>query len=100
MAQFNYLLAFNPNSPEVSTQRLQIFISQNRDIESWYFPFSGAFILKSNLTLVDLNHQFMLFFGLNSYVLTYMVPSFVGGSLPPLVWEWVSKLDNPALEAK
>ena len=97
MAAFNYLLSYNPLSTEVNIQRLQIFISQNRDIESWYLPFSGTFVIKSNIALIDLNRQFMFFFGTNAYILTYMVPNYSGGSLQPEAWHWINALGNPAL---
>ena len=99
MAKFNYLLSFDPTSNEVTLQRLQIFIAQNRDIESWYLPFSGTFIIKSNLALLDMNRQFLFFFGLSPYILTYMVPTYSGGSLNPQAWQWLNSLDQHALDS-
>jgi hypothetical protein len=94
MAKFLYQLTFPSTTISPSLAQIQIFISQNRDIDSWYLPFAGCYIFKSNKTLFELQPQFLQFFGQSLFVISYVTPSLVGGSLPQGAWQWMNDLDN------
>jgi hypothetical protein len=90
-----YLLSFSQSSLSPNPSQIQIFVSQNRDIESWYMPFMGTYILKSPRGLHQLNAQFAQLFGGNMYLLTYADSSFATGSLPEGIWKWFNDEVNP-----
>ena len=96
MTTFNYILSYNPVLPSLTQSQVHVFIERNRDIQTWYLPFVGTYILKSNLTLAELTTPFGQFFGSNFYILTYVVPTLISGSLPPTVWNWLAE-STPAI---
>lgn len=99
MAKYNYILTYDPASTSPTPMQLHVFISKNRDIESWYYPFAGTYIIKSDRALAELINEFSKFFGTSQFVLAWMPAQFVTGSLPPEVWNWVNNLSNPFLPA-
>lgn len=90
-----YLLSFSPSSFSPNSSQIQIFVSQNRDIESWYMPFMGTYIIKSPKSLDQLNAQFAQFFGGNMYLLLYTDSGLTTGSLPQGIWNWFNDEVNP-----
>ena len=97
MAKYAYQLTFPSMIVSPSFAQIQVFISQNRDIETWYLPFMGCYIFKSDKTLAELQPQFLQFFGQVSFVISYLSRNLVGGFLPESVWQWLNDLDNPLL---
>jgi hypothetical protein len=95
MARFNYVLSFNSFSSSPTADQLQIFISQNRDIESWYLAFPGTYILKSDKVTTELWEQFQKIFSGTPFLLTYA--HLATGALPTEVWQWFNNLTNPFL---
>ena len=95
MARFNYLLSYSPFALSPNSQQVQVLVSNTRNIESWYLAFPGTYLLKSDLSLVELNMQFSQFFGATPYVLS--VAQVVTGALPPNVWQWFNNTLNPFL---
>ena len=93
MNSFNYILSFDPGAISPNGGQTHVFISQNRDITSWYY----AFIIKSPQTLQALNQQLMQHFASAPYILTYAQDSWVTGSLPPSIWQWFNGVQNPFL---
>ena len=97
MANFNYILSYNPAQTNPSVEQLHLFISKNRDIESWYLAFLGTYIIKSDKYLDDLNSQFVKFFGGSSFILTWQPFGHATGLLPSEIWEWFNNQHNPFL---
>ena len=90
MAKFNYLLAFDPATTSPTAMQLHVFITKHRDIESWYYPFAGTYILKSDKALIELINEFVSFFGATPFVLSWAPHQYLTGSLPPQVWTWLN----------
>ena len=99
MAKYNYALSYNPSGLHPNGSQLHIFISQNRDVETWYLPFLGTYILKSDKALTELMPQFSAFFSNAPYMLTWIPPGGTTGSLPPEVWTWINNQSPPAFAA-
>ena len=97
MANFNYILSYDPLTSAPTWEQLQVFITQNRDIESWYLAFAGTYILRSNKAFADFNPQFVQFFKPSPFMLTWICPGYTTGWLPPAVWEWMASEPNRAL---
>ena len=97
MAKFNYVLSYDPAVVSPNPAQLNVFISKHRDIEAWYYPFVGTYVLKSNLALLELISEFGTFFGSSPFFLTWAPNTYLTGNMPPQVWEWVNNLNNPLL---
>jgi hypothetical protein len=97
MAKFAYQLTFSASNPSPTAIQAHLFIAQNRDIETWYLPFSGTYIFKSDKLLTELQVQFGQFFGQSLFILSYLSPNLVGGSLPQNIWQWLNQLDTQLL---
>ena len=100
MTSYVYLLSYNPMMPALSPAQIHAFIEQHRDIRTWYIPFSGTYVIKSELALVTLVEPFRRFFGPNLFILTYVNRSLIGGSLPNQVWDWINEVENNLLSSK
>ncbi len=92
-----YILSYNPFGENPSETQVQAFLRAHRAINTWYYPFLGTFIFKSNLTLVDLAPNFRQFFGNSACILTYANPALIGGSLPQSIWDWINGSSPPIL---
>jgi hypothetical protein len=97
MARFLYQLTFPVASASPNPTQTHVFVSQNRDIETWYIPFPGTYIFRSDRLLAELQSPFSQFFGQTLFLLTYLSPSLMTGSLPLNVWEWVNQPDTPMI---
>lgn len=97
MPDHNYLLSYDPAAISPQSQQTQIFISQNRDINTWYLAFLGTYLFRSPRGLAELNAQFAQHFGASPYVLTYAPSNFVTGFLPQGIWQWFNGVPNPFL---
>jgi hypothetical protein len=97
MAKFLYQLAFNPQIASPTETQTHTFITQHRDIESWYLAFPGNYLLKSDKLLVEIHGPFLTFFGQSQFTLTYLTQGLMGGVLPQSIWQWVNQLDPPLL---
>jgi hypothetical protein len=97
VAKFNYVLAYDPATTSPTAMQLHVFITKHRDIESWYYPFAGTYILKSDRALVELINEFVTFFGTSPFLLSWVPHTYLSGSLPPQVWNWVNNQDNTLL---
>jgi hypothetical protein len=94
----NYVLSYNPISPNVSHNQLLQFIKDNRKVSQYYQPFLGTYILKSTESLFSLSESFKgLFDGF-----PFMIVSFAawasGGQMPPEIWTWIGHGVFPALQ--
>ena len=92
MAKFIYVLSFSPMTTNPNPVQLHTFITQNRDIESWYAPFPGTYLLKSDKALSDLLQPFQNIFHPTNFIITWPSPGFMNGAQPPEVWNWVNTL--------
>jgi hypothetical protein len=90
VAKFNYLLTYDPAIISPTPMQLNVFISKHRDIESWFYPFAGTYILKSDKALVELINEFVTFFGAAPFILSWAPSQYLTGSLPPQVWTWLN----------
>lgn len=97
MTTYTYVLSYNPLATALTPSQVHAFIERNRDIKTWYLPFTGTYLLKSELPLVQLVDPFRRFFGDNAFVLTYGISNLIGGSLPPAIWDWINDKPTPAL---
>lgn len=97
MAKYNYILSHNPLSDLANQAKLQVFISKNRDIETWYLSFPGTYIIKSDKALSELLEQFNPFFAGDSYLLTWLPRGHASGLMPPTVWQWLDNNNQPFL---
>ena len=97
MSNINYILSYNPHATSPQSQQTHIFISQNRDISTWYLPFPGTYLIKSPQPLSALNGQFLQHFGATPFVLSFAPSSYVTGSLPTSIWQWFNDVPNPFL---
>jgi hypothetical protein len=97
MTEFVYVLSYNPFSESLTEDQINIFIKSSRDINTWYYPFIGTYIFKSNKALVDLAPIFRQFFAPSPCILTYAGTHLIGGSLPQTVWDWINDVPLPRL---
>ena len=97
MASYTYLLSYNPYATAPSALQIQIFVSQNRDIESWFVPFPGTYMFKSQKPLSDLVTQFTSFFAPSLFLLTWAPPGGVTGAQSADVWNWVNSQPHSLL---
>lgn len=95
MADFNYILSFDPWCQNPKASQVTNFVQSHREVESWFIPFVGTIVFKSNRALVDIVPSFREHFAGASFVISLINPSFVGGSLPQSIWDWI--LERPAL---
>lgn len=100
MAKYNYVLSYNPYMQSPNADQLQLLISKHREIGSWYLPFSGTYVLKSDLSLAELQSQFQPYFASSPFILTWVPSRYATGSLPPVIWEWFNDQPNLALPGK
>lgn len=94
---FTYQLTFSSANTSPNNNQVHIFITQNRDVDTWYFPFLGSYIFKSRKTLAELQPQFFQFFGSTVYTLSFLTPTLIAGALPQSVWQWVNNTEASAL---
>lgn len=95
----NYILSFDPTNPSISASQLAVFIRLSREIEGWYSPFLGTYMLKSNENLLALLKSFGEIFGNASFILVAANSAQVTGSLPSSVWAWFSEGNAGTLAA-
>lgn len=96
MARFLYQLAFSTFATPKPMQ-VHVFITQNRDVESWYAAFPGSYLFKSDKLLVELQTQFTQFFGDAQFLVTYVPPNSIGGLLPESIWQWARDVTPPQI---
>lgn len=96
MAKFLYQLAFSSVSSPTTAQ-VHIFLTQNRDVESWYAAFPGSYLFKSDRLLIELQRQFAQFFGQGHFIITYVSAGLIGGVLPEAIWQWTRQIDPPQI---
>ena len=94
-----FTLSFSPYGPKVSHNQVVTFVSHNRDILSWYAPFSGTLIFKSYLPLAPLTSALRGIFDGEAFVLSQTFPNLTGGAQGSFVWNWINTGAIPALPA-
>jgi hypothetical protein len=97
MSKFTYILSYNPVAPNPSVNQIHAFIVSNRNVDVWYYAFSGTYVFKSPIALITLAPSFRQFFDGTPFILTYAVPSLISGLLPQTVWDWINAAETPAL---
>lgn len=97
MAKFIYQLSFNATQSNPNSNQVHVFITQNRDIESWYIPLPGVYLIKGDKTVFEMQNQFLMLFGETAFLITYLTPPLVGGILPSPIWTWLNDLSPPLL---
>ena len=93
---FVYLVSFNPETISPSLAQIHTLIEKSREIDSWYYAFSGTYLIKSSTPIVYLSATFRNFFGEGHFIISHVVPDLIGGSLPQPVWDWANT-NRPAL---
>ena len=96
MARFLYQLAFSTFSTPKPMQ-VHVFLTKNRDIDSWYAAFPGCYLFKSDELLIELQTQFTHFFGETQFLITYVPPNSIGGLLPESIWQWTRDVTPPQI---
>ena len=97
MSNFTYVLSYDATSSNFSLNRLRAFIESNRLVKSWYLPFQGTYVLKSDSLLMDFLPSFNQFFDGSTFLITYANGNIVTGSLPVNIWHWMNTGDVPQL---
>lgn len=83
-----FILSHNPFEARISPSQLETFIKDNRKIYQWYTPFAGTYILKSEDTLASLAASFRGSFDGAPFLISNVLPSWVGGAQSPTIWTW------------
>ncbi len=84
-----FVLSYNPFSSRFTEAQLDGFIQHNRNIDQWYHPVPGTFLIKSQLHITKLRRVFEPIFNNEPYMLTAGTAATMDGALPSAVWEWV-----------
>lgn len=92
-----YTLSYNPFETKLSATQLLTFIRESRKIFQYYQPFMGTYILKSDEPLLTLVESFRGQFDGAPFILSYTVPSMVGGAQETVIWQWLNSGTLPAL---
>ena len=87
---FEYVLTFNTADTRFAAPQIHSFIVQCKSIDSWYMPFAGTYLFKSSMATNELQDMFDPIFNYGLYFLSYVMPRFSGGRLPPEAWTWLA----------
>ena len=85
-----YVLSYNPLMTTLQPAQLLAFIKEARRIQSWYSPFIGTYLLKSEDSISAMNQMFSGIFNGELHTIALVFPTHIGGSLPPAVWNWIN----------
>lgn len=85
----NFILSYDYAATYPIKDQLAAYVSKSRNIIQWIQPFSGLYLLKSDVSLADLQQDFNSFFGPHGFFLALTDADDCGGWLPPYVWEWL-----------
>ena len=97
MAESLYILTFNPFAENPTHSQVDIFLRSHRDISTWYFPHLGTYLFKSGKSVAELTPGFRQFFGNTQFVMSFVIPALVGGSLPENIWAWINQQETQSL---
>lgn len=97
---FIYTLSYNPYGDKFNQSHLQLLIEKSREITSWYLPFVGTYVLKSEQGIETFTTSFRRFFGEEAFLITYGTPRLMSGAMPQTVWDWLNQEAMPALTGR
>lgn len=85
-----FLLSYDPMPTSVRANQLLAFIQENRRIVTYYAPFLGAYVLKSNSSVFDLQQSFMGILDRSLFIIVEIPAGGAGGTLPVNMWPFVN----------
>ncbi|MDG2532087.1 hypothetical protein P6144_00355 [Sphingomonas sp. HITSZ_GF] len=94
---YTYVLSYNPIDARVTGTQLLTLIKESRRVLGWYSPFLGTYVLKSTEMTGPLSEMFRGLFDGSPFLLTHAIPTQMGGSLDPIIWNWINTGNVPAL---
>jgi len=92
-----FLLSFDPLSNSIKATQLLTFIQESRKVSQYYAPFVGAYVIKSEASIHDLQEAFAGIFDQTLFMIVEMEQGAVGGRLPINMWPFVNGQVIPAL---
>lgn len=88
--QLNYDI-FGTN---LTVTQIQGFMNESRRIVSWYQPFAGTFLIKSNESQALIRDGFSSIFGDAKFILSLVDVRNATGALDSTVWHWIYTDDD------
>jgi hypothetical protein len=92
---FNFMLSYNPTATNFSAAQLHSFVVNNKHLASWYTPFAGTYLLKSDLPVPTIAEMFRPTFNGAEFIISFIQPTLSGGGLSPEGWNWLNGAPMP-----
>jgi hypothetical protein len=86
----NFILSVDPSSISPNLAQVHAFIKTNRNVEQWFMPYQGLYILKSSMDIQPFILSFDEFLSGAFYVITPIKGAETGGRLPLEIWNWIN----------
>jgi len=93
----NFVLSYDPLVATVTPGQLLQYVKDSRSISSWYSPFMGTYLLKSELSAWQLSEQFRGVFAGAAFMVAQVWPGATGGAFSNEVWQWLNGVVIPPL---
>ena len=93
----SYLICYDPVTAAGVEFQLAAFVKNNRHVTQWLRPFTGCYVLKSNVDLTTIGGSFQEFFGQIQHIITPVNGPSSGGILPEYAWKWLNEPEPPSL---
>lgn len=88
----NYIFVYDHSSMMSMAPKVGAFIESHKYISEWALLFAGAYFLKSDHSIKEIDKTFSDFFNPNYYVIAEIgkFSNKTDGVLPMKIWEWLS----------
>lgn len=86
----NFILSYNPFTLAPSPGQILNHVQVSRNVQQFYQPFAGTYIIKSDLTAFNLSESMKGLFENTPYLLVQFFPHLAGGTMPQDAWNWIN----------
>lgn len=95
-----YLLSYNPVDFTINGNRLLAYVRDNRNVQQYFQPWMGTYIIKSHADLQVISAGFVDFFDESQFVIAQVFTSHLNGLLDQPMWGWINYNVMPVLPGK
>jgi hypothetical protein len=92
-----FQLSYDISGTNLSLGQLSGFMNDSRRVKSWYQPFIGTILIKSDDMAHELRESFHAIFGGTKFLVSPLDARSVSGTLDTSVWHWVYNDDETFL---
>jgi hypothetical protein len=85
-----YILTWDPSNQAISWNQLDAFIVANRYLLSWFKPYPGTYIVKSDTPMQQIVASLRTFFDGHNFFVGALVPQYTGGAFSAEIWNWIN----------